>query len=102
LSHTVPDPFAEDATRWWKRLVRNDRRTHAPKRATRAAAFLGGLIGWTLASHHSFAVGVLAAAAATLPAGLVESWYKRRRRHEEEQLFVLPTDQQVTTNIYAR
>jgi hypothetical protein len=55
-----------------------------------------------LPSHHSFAVGALAAAAVALPAGLIESWYKRRHRREEERLFVLPADQRVTTKIEAR
>jgi hypothetical protein len=60
------------------------------------------MVGWTLPSHHSFAVGALAAAGAALPAGLIESWYKRRHRREEEQLFVLPADRLVTTNTEAR
>jgi hypothetical protein len=47
-------------------------------------------------------MGALAAAAVALPAGLIESWYKRRHRREEEQLFVLPADQQVTTKGEAR
>lgn len=66
------------------------------------ASFVAGMVGWTLPSHHSFAVGVLAAAVAVLPAGLIESWYKQRHRREEEVLFVLPTDQQVTTKTEAR
>jgi hypothetical protein len=98
----VSDPFAEDATPWWQRLVREDRRTHAPKQVTAAAGFLGGMVGWTLPSHHSFAVGALAAAGTALPAGLIESWYKRRHRREEEQLFVLPTDQRVATRTEVR
>jgi hypothetical protein len=57
---------------------------------------------WTLPSHHSLAVGALAGAVAALPAGLIESWYKRRHRREEEQLFVLPADQGVTTKVEAR
>jgi hypothetical protein len=81
--------------------VRSDRRTHAPKRATGAAGFLGGMVGWTLPSHHSFAVGVLAATATALPAVLIESWHKRRHRRDEEQLFVLPTDQRVATKVEA-
>lgn len=75
---------------------------HAPKSATVGAGFVGGLVGLTLPSHHSFVAGALAAAGAALPAGLIESWYKRRHRQEEEQLFVLPTDQQVTTKTDAR
>jgi hypothetical protein len=47
-------------------------------------------------------MGALAAAVVALPAGLIESWYKRRHRREEEQLFVLPTDQRVTTITEAR
>jgi hypothetical protein len=64
--------------------------------------FVAGISGLTLPPHHSLAVGVLAAAVAILPAGLIESWYKRRHRREDEQLFVLPEDQRVTTKIKAR
>jgi hypothetical protein len=69
---------------------------------TFGAGFVAGIVGSTLQSHHSFAVGALAAAGAALPAGLIETWYKRRHRREEEQLFVLPADQRVTTKTEAR
>ncbi|MGP0100201.1 MAG: hypothetical protein ACLPUT_01075 [Solirubrobacteraceae bacterium] len=68
---------------------------------TVGAGFVIGMVGWTLPSHHSFAAGALAAAAAALPAGLIESWYKRRHRREEEVLFVLPADRRVTTKAEA-
>ncbi|HTA13024.1 MAG TPA: hypothetical protein VK765_06345 [Solirubrobacteraceae bacterium] len=45
---------------------------------------------------------MIAATVAALPAGLIESWYKRRHRREEEQLFVLPEAQRVTTRVEAR
>jgi hypothetical protein len=69
---------------------------------TGAAGVVGGIVGSSLPGHHSFAMGALAAAAVALPARLIESWYKRRHRREEEQLFVLPSDQRVTTITEAR
>jgi hypothetical protein len=98
----MSDPFAEEATPWWRLLKRDDRRTHAPKSLAVGAGFVGGIVVLALPNHHSFAVGALAGAATALPAGLIESWYKRRHRREEEQLFVLPTDQQVATKLEAR
>jgi hypothetical protein len=98
----VSDPFAEQPTPWWRRLKRGDRRTYAPKRVAAVASAIGGTALWILPHHHSLAVALLAATVAALPAGLIESWYKRRHRREEEQLFVLPETQRVTTRVEAR
>jgi hypothetical protein len=98
----MSDPFAEDATPWWRRLKREDRRTYAPRPVAAGACFVGGIVVFALPSHDSFAAGALVGAAAALPAGLIESWYKRRHRREGEVLFVLPTDQQVATKVETR
>ncbi len=98
----MSDPFAEEPIRWWRRFVHNDRRTHAPRSVTLAIGFVAGVVALTLPSHHSFATGVLAAAVTAVPAGLVESWYKRRHQREEEQLFVLPETQRITTKVESR
>jgi len=98
----MSNPFAEEPNPWWRRFTDKDRKRHAPKPATWTAGFLGGLVGWTLPSHHSLVVGALAALAAAAPAAFVESWYRRRDRREDEQLFVLPEASPVTTKIKAR
>ncbi len=75
---------------------------YAPRSVTFALGLLAGFVGLTLPTHHSFVTGVLAAAAAVAPAGLVETWYKRRQRREEEQLFVLPDAPPIATTIRGR
>lgn len=86
----MSDPFAEEPIPWWRRFVRNNRRTYAPRSVTFAIGFVAGFAGLTLPTHHSLATGVLAAAVTVAPAGLVEMWYRRRDRREDEQLIVLP------------
>jgi len=98
----MSDPFAEEPVPWWRRFVHNDRRTYAPRSVTFTIGFVAGVVGLGLPSHHSLATGVLAATVTAVPAGLVESWYKRRNRREEEQLFVLPEARRIATRIDAR
>lgn len=98
----MSNPFAEEPIRWWRRFVHSDRRKYAPRSVTFALGLLAGFVGLTLPTHHSFVTGVLAAAAAVAPAGLVETWYKRRQRREEEQLFVLPDAPPIATTIRGR
>jgi hypothetical protein len=98
----MSDPFAEEPIPWWRRFVHKDRRTYAPRPVTFAIGFVAGIVGMALPSHHSLAMGALALTVTAVPAGLVESLYRRRHRREEEQLFVLPEAQQIATNIEAR
>lgn len=98
----MSNPFAEEPIPWWRRLVQRDRRTYAPRSITFALGVLAGFVGLTLPTHHSFATGVLAAAATVAPAGLIETWYKRRQRREEEQLFVLPDAPPIATTVHGR
>jgi hypothetical protein len=101
-NRAMSNPFAEEPIPWWRRFVRNDRRTYAPRPVVLAIGFIAGLVGLTLPSHHSFVTGAVAAAATAVPAGLVESRYRRRHRWEGERLFVLPEAQPITTKIEIR
>jgi hypothetical protein len=66
------------------------------------AAAIAGSVGVATPHHHSLGLAMIGVAVAALPAGLIESWYKRRHRREDEQLFVLPEAQRTTTRVEAR